>query len=98
MLEEFRPSVADRLAVRMVARRQLRPEHFVMTAGGACYLSDDGREQVLRAYEAFKEEEVRHPLLRRPVPRWSLPTTQATLLARYLRGDLPAYPPYVMGS
>ncbi len=96
LLEEFRPSIADRLAVRLITRREVRPGHFVTTAGGACYLSDDGRERVVRAYEAFKEEEVPHPLLGRTVPRWSLPATQATLMARHLRGDLPVYPPYVM--
>jgi CRISPR-associated protein Cas1 len=51
---------------------------------------------VLSAYEAFKEEETFHRLFGRPVPRWSLPAVQATLLARHLRGDLPAYPPYVI--
>lgn len=95
LLEEFRPSLADRLAVRMATRRMIRPEHFTRTPGGACYLSDDGREAVLREYERFKGETVVHRLLDRDVPRWSLPTLQATLLARHLRRDLPAYPPYV---
>lgn len=96
LLEEFRPASADRLAVRLISRRQVRNTHFVTTPGGACYLTDDGRSEVLRAYEAFKDEEVPHLLLGRDVPRWSLPTLQATLVARHLRGDIPAYPPYVV--
>lgn len=96
LLEEFRPSVADRFVVRLVNRRQIGEKHFVSTAGGACYLSDDGRRLVLEAYEESKDEVTLHPLLRRSVPRWTLPQVQATLMARHLRGDLPVYPPFVM--
>lgn len=97
LLEELRP-LADRLAVRLLARRQLRLEHFVRTGGGATYLSDHGRTVVLSAVEAWREQEVEHRLLGRSVPIWSLPTVQATLLARRLRGDLPVYPPFVLAS
>lgn len=96
LLEEFRPATADRLAVRLIRRRQIRGEHFLVTPGGACYLTDEGRTLLINAYEAFKDEEVPHALLGRNIPRWSLPTVQATLAARYLRGDIPAYPPFVM--
>lgn len=97
LIEEFRP-LADRLAVRLLARRQLRLEHFVRTSGGATYLADQGRGVVFAAIEAWREQEVEHRLLRRSVPIWSLPSVQATLLARRLRGDLPAYPPFVLVS
>lgn len=96
LLEEFRPAVADRLAVRLIRRRQIRGEHFLITPGGACYLTDQGRALLISAYEAFKDDDVPHVLLGRSVPRWSLPAVQATLVARYLRGDIPAYPPFVM--
>lgn len=96
LLEEFRPATADRLAVRLIGRRQVRGEHFLTTPGGACYLTDEGRKCVVQAYEAFKDEETPHLLLGRSVPRWSLPGVQATLLARYLRGDIPAYAPFII--
>jgi CRISPR-associated protein Cas1 len=96
LLEEFRPATADRLAVRLLGRRQVRAEHFTTTPGGACYLTDPGRDAVIEAYESFKEEETPHTLLGRTVPRWSLAAIQATLMARYLRGDIPAYPPFVV--
>jgi CRISPR-associated protein Cas1 len=51
---------------------------------------------VLRAYETFRSEEVSHGLVGRDIVRASLPIVQATLLARHLRGDLHAYPPFVM--
>lgn len=95
LLEELRP-LADRLAVRLLALRQLRREHFVRTGNGATYLSDQGRAVVLAGVEAWREQEVEHRLLGRSVPIWTLPSVQATLLARRLRGDLPVYPPFVL--
>lgn len=97
LLEEQRP-VADRLAVRLLSRRQLRLEHFTRTSGGATYLSSEGRQIVLGAVESARGEDIEHRLLGRPVPLWSLPTLQATLLARHLRGDLDAYPPFVIAG
>jgi CRISP-associated protein Cas1 len=95
LLEELRPSVADRLVVRIIARGQLKPQHFVYTHGGGCYLNEEGRKILLNLHEEFKGEEVHHPLLNRQVPRWTIPTIQATLMARHLRGDVPYYAPYV---
>lgn len=94
LLEEFRPSIADRFVVGVLGRRQVRPEHFE-AVGGAYYLTDQGRPVVLSLYEEFRSEEVAHLVLGREVGTWALPTIQATLMARYLRGDLPVYPPYV---
>jgi CRISP-associated protein Cas1 len=98
LLEEFRPSVADRFVASAFRRSQVTDEDFVVTAGRAVYLSDDGRRRVLEAYEANRQRLVPHPLLGRPVPVALLPSLQATLLARHLRGDLAAYPPYTMAA
>ncbi|MYE69490.1 MAG: CRISPR-associated endonuclease Cas1 [Gemmatimonadetes bacterium] len=92
--EELRP-LTDRFAVALLTRRQLGTSHFIRTPGGAVYLADDGRDIVLKSWEAHKEKSVAHRILRRPVERWALPTVQATLMARHLRGDLCHYPPFV---
>ena len=93
--EELRP-VTDRFVVSLVRRRQMSGDDFAATPGGAVYLIDDGRTRLIQAWEQHKEREFEHPLLRRRVGRWALPSVQATLLARHLRGDLPAYPPFVL--
>ena len=95
LLEELRPTV-DRLVVRTIRRHQLGPSDFDTTPGGAVYLSEVGRSQFLRIWEAAKDESVDHRFLGRDVERWALPNIQATLLARHLRGDLGDYPPFVM--
>jgi len=95
LLEELRPSVADRFAVGVLKRSQVTEADFERRAGHAVYLSDDGRRKVLALYDANRARVVVHPLLRQPLPLAQLPAVQATLLARHLRGDLPDYPPYV---
>lgn len=93
--EELRP-LTDRFVVSLVRRRQVGSDSFVETPGGAVYLSDSGRKALIKKWERHKESELEHVVLRRRVGRWALPSIQATLLARHLRGDLPAYPPFVM--
>ncbi len=95
LAEELRP-MTDRFVVTLIRRRQLGLDDFMETPGGAVYLTDDGRDRLIRAWEQHKETEFAHPVLGRPVGRWAIPTVQATLLARHLRGDIAAYPPFVM--
>ncbi len=95
LMEEFRPLVADRLALTLINRRQLAAEHFEETPGGAVHLNDDGRRLVIAAYQERKKHEITHPLLRQKVPLGLLPHVQARLLARHLRGDIADYPAYV---
>lgn len=95
LAEELRP-ITDRFVVSLVRRRQVGPDSFVRMPGGAVYLGDEARTSLIQAWEAHKEVEFDHAVSDRKVARWALPSVQATLLARHLRGDLPAYPPFVM--
>jgi len=94
LAEEFR-ALTDRFVVSRIRRGQVKSGDFVETPGGGVYLNDEGRNRLLAAWEDHKNTELHHGLLDRPVGRWALPTVQATLLARHLRGDLSAYPPFV---
>jgi len=99
LIEELRAPQIDRFAIRLLRRRELSPDAgFEYKPGGACYLSDDGRRQLLAKYEEYRNEVVEHRLLDRSLPRWSLPQIQATLLARHLRGDLDQYPPFLAAT
>jgi CRISPR-associated protein Cas1 len=95
LMEEFRPIMADRLAITLINRRQLKAPDFESTPGGAVQLTEDGRRAVIIAYQKRKEEEVTHRLLRQKVPLGLAPHVQARLLARHLRGDLKEYPPFL---
>ncbi|WP_423930632.1 CRISPR-associated endonuclease Cas1 [Candidatus Palauibacter sp.] len=95
LAEELRP-LTDRFVVSLLRRGQIGADGFVETPGGGVYLSDEGRTRLIKAWERHKEAEMPHAVLDRSIGRWALPSVQATLLARHLRGDLPAYPPFVM--
>lgn len=95
LMEEFRAFLADRLALTLINRKQVTIEHFEPRPGGAVYLNEKGRKEVVAAYQKRKQEEVDHPLLAEKSPIGLLPHLQARLLARHLRGDLETYIPYI---
>jgi len=94
LMEEFRAYLADRLALSLVNRKQVQGDGFTITESGAVHMDDDTRRTVLVAYQERKKKEIQHPFLNEKVPVGLLPHCQALLLARYLRGDLDAYPPF----
>jgi CRISPR-associated protein Cas1 len=94
LMEELRAPLADRLALSLVNRRQLRAGDFRTEDSGAVLLTDDGRKTVLTAWQDRKREDRRHPFLDETAPLGLVPHLQAQLLARHLRGDLDAYPPW----
>lgn len=94
LMEEFRPVLADRLALSLLNRRQLRIRDFQTRDGGAVWLTDDGRRTVLAAWQERKKQERMHPFLGEKAPLGLVPHLQAQMLSRHLRGDLDAYPPW----
>ena len=94
LMEEFRPILADRLALNLLNRRQLQAPHFETLPGGAVQLTDDGRKTVLNEWQRWKQREWQHRLLKRKVPAMLLPVIQARILARHIRDELPAYVPW----
>lgn len=94
LMEELRPILADRLALSLINRRQLQAKHFETRDGGAVWLTDEGRKTVLGAWQERKKQERRHPFIEETAPLGLIAHLQAQLLARHLRGDLDAYPPW----
>ena len=95
LMEELRSVIAERLALTLINRRQVTASHFVERPGGAVYLNDDGRKEVIVAYQKRKQEEVQHPVIEQKVPIGLIPHVQARLLARVLRGDMESYVPFL---
>jgi CRISPR-associated endonuclease Cas1 len=94
LMEELRPVLADRLALSLINRRQLRAGDFERQDSGAVFLTEEARKTVLSAWQERKREQRRHPFLEENAPLGLVPYLQAQLLARHLRGDLDAYPPW----
>ena len=95
-MEEFRPYLADRLACTLINRGQVKPKGFRQTESGAVLMDDSTRKDVIVAWQERKQEIIEHPFLQEKMPAGLLWHYQARLLARYIRGDLDAYPPFVI--
>jgi CRISPR-associated protein Cas1 len=94
-MEALRPFLVDRLVLSLVNRRQVKPSGFKTTASGAVTMDDKTRKQVLVAYQKRKQDTIQHPFLGEKTSVGLLVHLQARLLARHLRGDLDAYPPFI---
>jgi len=95
LMEEFRPFLADRLALSLINLRQVQEKGFRKSDSGAVLMNDETRKKLLVAYQERKQEEILHPFIDEKVTIGMLPHIQALLLARYLRGDIDGYPPFI---
>ncbi len=96
LMEEFRAPLADRVALSLVNLKQLSPRQFRKSESGAVEMNDEARKAVLLAWQQKKKEVILHPFINEKVEIGLLPHVQALLLARHLRGDLDAYPPFLL--
>lgn len=95
IMEEFRPFLADRLVLSLINLGKVNGKGFEKKENGAVLMDDDTRKEVLVSYQNRKQDEIMHPFLNEKVTIGLLFHTQAQLLARYIRGDLDAYPPFI---
>ncbi|CCQ74037.1 type I-C CRISPR-associated endonuclease Cas1c [Magnetospira sp. QH-2] len=93
LMEEFRAVIADRLALSLVNRGQVRGKGFKVLDGGGVVMDDATRRTVIEAWQERKKDERRHPFLDEPATLGLFWHWQALLLKRHLRGDLDGYPP-----
>lgn len=94
ILEELRAPLCDRFVVSLFNRGQLSDKDFEK-GEEAVLLNERGRRILLAAWQKRKQEEVIHPFLDEKVQIGMIPYAQSMLLARVLRGELDAYPPFV---
>lgn len=95
LMEELRPVAADRFVLTMVNNQTISAEMFDKRENGSVLLSNDGRAVFLKHWQERKKVAITHPFLREKIPWGLVPYIQALLLARYLRGDLDGYPPFL---
>lgn len=95
MLEEFRSYIGDRLVLSLINRGQIHARDFEISDTGAVLMNDDARKTIITAYQQRKQEELEHPFVGEKMAVGLLWHMQAMLLARYIRGDIDTYPPFV---
>lgn len=95
LMEELRPCFADRFVLTLVNDRVLRGSDILVQESGAVRLTDAGRKAFLQKWQERKKDTITHPFLEEKMPWGLVPYVQSLLLARYLRGDLDEYPPFL---
>ena len=95
LMEELRPAFADRFVLTAINNRIVTPSDFRTEESGAVRMEDEGRHKFLKAWQERKQETIQHPFLQEKIAWGLAPYVQALLLARYLRGDVDAYPPFL---
>jgi CRISPR-associated protein Cas1 len=95
IMEEMRAFLVDRLAISLINRKQITAKGFTLKESGGVLMDEDTRKDVLTAWQKRKQETITHPFLEEKISIGLLPYVQSMLLARYLRGDLEAYPPFL---
>lgn len=94
VMEEFRAYLGDRIMLNLINLKQVTKKDFEVRESGEVRISDDARKTLLTAYQKRKQEEITHPFLGEKMTVGLLPHVQSQLLARYIRGDIPDYPPF----
>jgi len=95
LMEEFRAVIADRFVLSLINKRQIDSKGFQTKENGSVLIKDEARRIFLNAWQKRKQEQITHPFLQEKI-EWGLATyVQALLLARFLRGDLDEYPPFL---
>ena len=95
LIEELRSEFCDRFVLSLINLRQINGDGFVNKENGAVLMTDETRKIVLSAWQKRKQDEIRHPFLDEKCKWGIVPYLQAQLLARYIRGDINDYPPFI---
>lgn len=93
VMEEFRPLIVDSLVLSAINTGAIRASDF-LRRGGAVAFTQPGRGKFLRAYERRMDEEITHPVFDYRISYRRTLEVQLRLLARYLTGEIPDYPPF----
>lgn len=95
LMEELRVVLVDRLVLTLINNRQIRKEHFQLSGSNAVEFTDEGKKKFITAWQEHKREQITHPFLQEKICWGLVPHVQALLLARYMRGDVDGYPPFL---
>lgn len=95
LVEEFRALMCDKFVLSLINKRLITANDFINREDGAVMLTENGRKNFIGSWQKRKYDEIKHPFLNEKVEWGMLPYIQSMLLARYIRGDLDCYPPFM---
>ncbi len=95
LVEELRPVLGDRFVLSLINNGIVNSGDFQVQENGSVLITEDGRKKIQQSWQKRKQEKIEHPFLKEKIEWGLVPYTQAMLLARYIRGDIDAYPPFI---
>lgn len=95
MMEELRSIFADRFVISLINKRVVNCNGFEKQENGAVIMLDETRKEILRNWQERKQDKIKHPFLEETIEWGLVPYVQAMLLARFIRGDMDGYPPFL---
>lgn len=94
LMEEFRPLIADSVAISLLNRRELDTGDFTHTTRGV-FLGDEGRKQFWRAWFRRLDTEVSHPQFGYKMSYRRMLDVQVRQFWRYCRREASEYHPFI---
>lgn len=95
LVEEAR-CIAERFVITLLNLQIVKEKDFEKQISGAVWLNDEGRKKVLSRWQEKKRSDLIHPYLKQKIPYGLLPYVQSNLLAKYVRGEIESYPPFLL--
>ncbi len=95
LMEELRPICADRFVISLINKKEVNTSGFIKKENGAVIMDDDTRKTILKSWQGKKQDMIMHPFIQEKMEWGLVPYTQAMLLARFIRGDIDGYPPFL---
>lgn len=95
LVEEFRAAFGDRFVLTLINKKMVTDRDFTEKENGGIMLSEESRKNFIGAWQQKKKEVITHPFLQEKVEWGLLPYVQAMLMAKYIRGDINDYPPFM---
>src|SRR6185437_14127151 len=93
LMEEFRAVIADSVVITLINNRMVQADDFVEELG-AVRLKKPARRLFYEQFEARLNTEIHHPEFGYKTTYRRCLELQVRLLAKWLEGDIPTYPPF----
>jgi CRISPR-associated protein Cas1 len=95
LVEEFR-CLCERFVLTLLNLKIIGEKDFDRQLSGAVWLNQKGKQKFLTKWQEQKRKIHLHPIIKEKVPDGLLPYVQSNLLAKYVRGEIEEYIPYLL--
>ena len=94
LMEEFRCYMVDRAVLNLINLRKVDASEFSFENGGV-QMSENTKKIVIKEWQSRKKDVIMHPIIGEKIELGLFPYVQARLLAKFLRGEMEEYTPFV---